>query len=924
MWLFLFLFNTSVLAEIRKDDVVCELTIENGLAGESVTSVITDHLGQVWIATSNGINRYNGRKLLTYRLPKTDNESSYVFDICEDDTHSIYASTKKGVFRLSPGEITFEKVTADDVNSECVTRGKGCIYFGSKDGLNIFDGKHVKTIAMGHGVNYSVRNIALDGNGLVWFLTKYELNSYDPQTGRTHSIPVTSKMTSGAALAHLVVEGQILYLGTKNNGLWTYSKITGKVTQVSGVGHVISYLERTEDRHVCVGCDGAGAFLLEGSTGKIVEQFSTQGDVRHWIPTDAVYCYFRDKNGVNWLGLFRQGLHYTYHSSPKFQIYKFGNFNTEGMYIRSFLSKGKELLIGSRDGLWYVDHARNIVKNFSTKDLGGAHIITQMAYYEGLYYIATFDGGLKILNPSTLSISKFGRDPLLDITSVSALAVSPENRLWIGSSEGLYILDSKGGLQRYTENNSKIYGGGVNDIFFDKNHNGWLLGSQGMSIYSDRTKLLSNVDFPKGFFNKESFRKGVNGHDSTIFFLAHNGIFYTDAKMSRFGELSLPDGLLVENSYGFIDDRFGHYWIATESGLFCTDYKASSMLQFGYGEGLVGLLINAISQDANGKIWLGTSNGLLYIDPRNANLWQKENRYKVLLYDIYKGENLLDGSKESAINDKLAIKIGWNFGSEQLSMKVILDDFARPYGRLYEYKIDDDGPWKLVKDGAVIFINSLQLGEHDLHIRKVGMVGSEKIYSLTVIPTTWAIIEIILLIISIILLIMWRKYRNNTNALLDERKEIEQALIEVEQEKQRSEEESELLEADDAKKYDRIHLDENECKEITDKLRIYVEEHKPYLNCDYKMSELAETLHISPSKLSLIFNTYIKENYYEFINFYRLKEFKRLIEDGEYKRYTLTALSEKCGFKRSTFFSTFRKVEGMTPTEYLKKQNINL
>ena len=51
---------------------------------------------------------------------------------------------------------------------------------------------------------------------------------------------------------------------------------------------------------------------------------------------------------------------------------------------------------------------------------------------------------------------------------------------------------------------------------------------------------------------------------------------------------------------------------------------------------------------------------------------------------------------------------------------------------------------------------------------------------------------------------------------------------------------------------------------------------------------------------------------------------QRLISEGEYKRYTITALSERCGFKKSNFFSTFRKVEGMTPVEYLKKEGVKL
>ncbi len=90
------------------------------------------------------------------------------------------------------------------------------------------------------------------------------------------------------------------------------------------------------------------------------------------------------------------------------------------------------------------------------------------------------------------------------------------------------------------------------------------------------------------------------------------------------------------------------------------------------------------------------------------------------------------------------------------------------------------------------------------------------------------------------------------------------------------------------------------------------------------MADLAKHLNLSASKLSQVFNLYLKENYYDFINRYRLEEFKRLIADGEYERYTLTALSEKCGFKKSSFFSAFRKFEGMTPAEYLKKHGIKL
>lgn len=916
----------DVSAAVRREDQVCELTIENGLAGESVSRIIVDHQKQVWIATSNGINRYNGRKLLTYRLPKRQSPSgpSYVFDLCEGDDHAIYAATAMGLFRLGHGESAFVCVASADVSSECVAAGKGCVYFGNKDGLNIYKDGKVKTVTLGRGVNYSVRDIALDSRGKVWFLTKYELNSYDPGSGRIRSLPVAAGMTKGAAFGQLAIIGGKFYLGTKNNGLWAYTLGAPRPMSVHAVGNVITSLQVTRDGKLCVGSDGAGAYLLDGKTGKVLEQYATVGEGQHWLPTDAVYCYLRDDNGVDWMGFYRQGLQYSYHRTPLFKPYAYGNFTTEGVDVRSFLARGREMLIGSRDGLWYVDPARNKVSHFTPEQLGGSHIIMQMEWYAGKYYIAAYDGGLSVLDPQTLRVSKLGLDPLLDLTSVTSLAVSPDNKLWMGTAEGLFILDRSGKLVRYTENNAKLYGGVISDVFFDRHGYGWLSGPKGLALYSPRTRLLSNADFPQGFFNKVSLRSGVRGHGGKLYFVARNEIYYTDTRMKNFGRLQLPMGILEENSYCFIDDMAGHYWLGTENGLFCTPYDGSTMLHLSYSEGLPGRVVYDLRLDGQGRLWLATAGGLLETDPQQVARWQADTLHKVSLYDIYHGENPVTKGQESVINERRSLTLRWNLTAEKLALKLVGDDYARPRGRLYEYRVDGSHRWTMVRDGAEVTIRGLQLGTHELRVRKAGMAGSERIYTITVVPSGWAITELLLLVGGVVLLVMWRRYRQRTRALLDERSEIEQALIEVERQQQLSLEEQELAEATETRKYERVRLDEAECEEIMARVRKYMEEHKPYLDCDYKMSALADTLHISPSKLSQVFNVYLNENYYEFINRYRLAEFKQMIANGDYQRYTLTALSERCGFRRSSFFSTFRKVEGMTPTEFLKKHDISI
>jgi len=120
-------------------------------------------------------------------------------------------------------------------------------------------------------------------------------------------------------------------------------------------------------------------------------------------------------------------------------------------------------------------------------------------------------------------------------------------------------------------------------------------------------------------------------------------------------------------------------------------------------------------------------------------------------------------------------------------------------------------------------------------------------------------------------------------------------------------------------KYKNTKLNEAECKQICEKLYNYIETEKPYTNPDLKIVDISQALQCSSHSLSFVFNQYLAKNYYDFINEYRVKEFKRLISDENSSKFTLTALAERCGFSsRASFFRSFKKLTGITPNEYIK------
>lgn len=921
----LMLVPLLLLADDFSDRQMHNLSKENGLSGETVSQIITGPDGQVWIATNDGVCRYNGREVTGFAMPHKSNDPNYTFALAFTPDHTLYAATNEGIFRLRRGSKAFTRTYSSIDKAETILAVGDRLFVGNRQGFHILHNDKVRTITVGAtpmGIENGIRDIRLGQDKGVWFVSRYGLHRYDLKTGKVRSYDIAHLLPERAALSHLLPIAGHFFIGTKNNGLFIYDIRTRQVKRVMGIGNSISYLAPSPGGNVSLAA--GGAFLLDGHTGKIIRQFNQRSDDKNYrLPTDAVYCYYRDSNGVDWFGFYRYGMSYTYHSEKLFQTYRMGSFTTEGMDVRSVLVNGSQKVIGTGDDVWFIDETRHLVRHYTSEQLGNAHAISTIAYFNGSYYVGSFDAGLHRFSAASFDMQSNPKNPLLSTTTIGALASDGQNSLWIGTSEGLFILDSHDRLRHFTENNSRIIGGQINAICFMPGGTTWIGGPLGLCLYNPQTQTFERDHFPDGFFNTVRIRDITTGHNNQYFFNATNTIFYSDRLMQHFGEFQSRRNLVINGCLSFLDDGKGHYWIATSDGLFCSDYGQTNILHFGYGDGLrCQLIAGRLYKGAGDLIWVPTSNGLMYIHQSSLSGWQKRTRYKMLLYHIQVNGNPVDLELEDEANTNHHLSMKWNIVSSVLTLRPLLADFARPFGRMYEYRIDGKSEWQIVRDGNDLRIHHLSIGRHRLELRLAGVPGTTTVYTISVSPSVGAYLELLLLVVVLAIVVLWHRYRKTTSRLLAERNEIEDALVEAETEKQEKQIENEAK--DEATKYQRVHIDDDECRRIVDKLRKYIEAERVYLNPDLKMSDLADHLHLSPSKLSQVFSLYLKENWYDFINAYRLAEFKRLVSEGACKQYTLLALSAKCGFKKSSFFTTFRKVEGMTPTEYLKKNNINI
>ena len=409
----------------------------------------------------------------------------------------------------------------------------------------IYDGKqlhHSDVDVSRKGIDNIVRQYAQGEDGLIWFMSRFDMNSYDPKTGKTQRYPMNLSVERLILTQFAPLGGKRFVIGTRGSGLFVYDLQTGRAERVDGVGNIVSTVKCSSDGSICVATDGAGAYLLEDSNEGVVvrEHFHTEGDARHCLPSNGTYCYYRDANGVNWFGFVRYGLAYTYHSSGLFKAFKAGSFTTEGLNVRTFCRHGNDVVIGTQNGFYYVNLETGEHRLFAPEHLGGGHIVNTVCWFEDRFYIGTFDSGIFVFDPKTQTLAPQGFTPQLAKVSIGDLKAGPDGRLWIGCSHGLMIVGDGKVQQHFTEQNSRIVGGLILSITFDASGNAWLTGADGCSLYSVRSQEIVETNFPKGFFNHQPWMRGAKGHDGLVFMRTGPQTFYTNEGMTDYGELQLP------------------------------------------------------------------------------------------------------------------------------------------------------------------------------------------------------------------------------------------------------------------------------------------------------------------------------------------------------------------------------------------------
>lgn len=239
-------------------------------------------------------------------------------------------------------------------------------WVGTENGLYLVEDHKYNRIHLGSGVSTAnhITGLLRQDKEIFWFSTADGLLRIDIRDKK----PVLFRMPGNSNFfTCLTCDGKTIFLGTFNKGIFKFNIESETFDKVSGFDYNLIMDIDYDDDKLYVGTNGQGLKLIDLNNGNI-EAVPIDEDRYKNYDTSTITCIHRD-NGVMWVGTQFRGVAYTPRNDYIFKHYNIPGFNSSNYHIRSLktLDDGSRL-IGTREGLFFIDRKSGHVKSFKAID----------------------------------------------------------------------------------------------------------------------------------------------------------------------------------------------------------------------------------------------------------------------------------------------------------------------------------------------------------------------------------------------------------------------------------------------------------------------------------------------------------------------------------------------------------------------------
>lgn len=810
----LLIFLVSHLSFGQNDFSFRQLSVTDGLSQNSAVSVTQDQDGFLWIATQEGLNRYDGRKFLVYNkkfLDITESTRVLLGKVVADSKNRIWIIPESSIPELLNRDLeTFIPIGGITSANSILEDMQGQIWFGSLSGQIFRWNEEVKKAEMVWSdparevVNMAIYDestliITFSNEVVLWDLESDSMSQvWMPNSGTTLSI---SK----------VDQNKRFWFGTLNRGLWT-SKDPGSPVvpaevfihgkEVPDSGEMILDLLKDSKNRLWVATYGKGVKLIDTDNSDL-DQFKYLKQNPRSIHYNDILCIFEDYTGTLWFGSDGAGLSFYDSYLEKFNFFHNKevpeNINID--VIRSiYVDENGMIWLGtSGKGLTRYNPKTGSWKTFTHELSTGQSLLSNRVMslfgdHEGKLWIGYQDEGLSIFDLETERFEHFGPESEVYQPGNTIWKIFRDSfdRFWLCSrNNGLIWFDPEKGVQKQFVYDPRdpfsISENNIRTILETPSGDFWIgTENHGITLLNLKTEKFESLKNEPGNPNSISSNSIKSLHlDKNFLWIGTNGagLNRLDLKTKEIDLLNVKSGLSNDVIYGILNDQNDNLWLSSNKGITKVEWRENPSEKFtvtnysNYDGLATEFNTGAYYKNNDGTLYFGSLEGFYWFNPEDILL--NETPPKVVVTELF--------SFDKSIKPKQNLILSHDQNTLTFNMASLV--FSSPGKNQFQYKLENhDENWVLSGYNHQARYTNLVPGEYRFLVKASnydGIWSEEPVDLKFIILTPWyfgsfaKIIYLILLALLFLWIYQYLKWKWQINFSLKMKDRQTQTLKEI-------------------------------------------------------------------------------------------------------------------------------------------------
>ncbi|PQJ77626.1 hybrid sensor histidine kinase/response regulator [Polaribacter glomeratus] len=721
--LFIFFFNTSFSQS--RDYIFQKLSNSDGLSQSSAIVFSQDKLGQIWIGTTDGLNKYDGTTFTIYRNEVDNPESisnNSILSIIEDQDGFMWIGTHSGLNRYNPKTNTFKRYLHTIDNNTSLSNNKiltiklisnGEIWVGTSLGISIYNKATdsfknvVKNDTVNSLSNNQITSIIETQEGTIFIGSALGLNKLIGRENDDFKFKVIKNSENLLIEDMIMSSNNKLFIATQNKNILEYNPVSESV----GVYVTLKDLKYINSFRKQLVFDDQGQLWVSTYNGiQIINKSKQTTILEHDIndtkslSNNFVRSLFKDKKGTIWIGTFYGGVNIWDKANVNFlNITKKPSNKGLSNNLVSAIAQFENIVFFGTDGGGLnvydtVSDRYTYIKDENYKDLKGDNIMSLLVSKNQNLWIGKFSSGVAVFN---IASQKFDRNIIskklreyLETTTVNAIKQDTDNNIWLGTFGK--------GLLRYNLNTQKheiykfdgtasnpISGNYIRSILIDSKKNVWSGTTRGLKKLDANGKITSFFYDAKLGYGDDILSVFEDTNQTIWVGTKDKGLFKLEGNNFEHVKIVL-NNKHISGIQSILEDDLHNLWMGTSQGLIKFNFDTKAITLYNQNDGIENgeFYNNSSLKVGDSEFYFGGLSGVTFFNTSKISI----NDYapQVLLTDFKIQHNTLESKGDTNVlreSNAYTEPVTLRYDEANFSINFSIPNFINSDNNQYSYRL---------------------------------------------------------------------------------------------------------------------------------------------------------------------------------------------------------------------------------------------